>query len=159
MIIFISGSINSGKSTAAKLLSQKINKPALIEIDILSDFIDWLPIDQKIQINLENAVLLINNFIKQGFNIIVPYPLSRQNYDFLLSQIDASNQKIYAFILNPDLDIILSDRGGRQLNDWESDRIKHHYQQGINNPGFGEVINNSNQSPEETVGVIFNLIK
>ena len=63
MIIFINGSINSGKSTIAKLLTQNIPQTANIEIDSLRHFIDWVEIDKAIPINLENAVLLIKNFV------------------------------------------------------------------------------------------------
>jgi hypothetical protein len=159
MIIFISGSINSGKSTIAKLLSQKISNTALVEIDSLSNFIDWMPIDQKIALNLENACLIINNFIAHGFNIVVPYPLSKNNYNYLLSEINTDGQVIHTFILNPDLDLVLSNRGQRKLNNQEIERIKIHYQKKINNPGFGQVIDNTHQSPEETVKIIYKSLK
>ena len=64
MIIFISGSINSGKTTISKILTQKIPNTANIEIDNIRAFIDWLDIEKAIPINLENAVLIINNFAK-----------------------------------------------------------------------------------------------
>jgi len=159
MVIFISGSINSGKSTIAKLLSQKIDKPALVEIDVLSGFIDWLPIEEKIQINLENGAAVINNFIRQGFNIIVPYPLSKYNYDLLLSRLDLGGQSVHVFILNPELSVALSDRGGRELTEPERARIRHHYDKKINDPGFGEVIDNSRQSAEESAADIFSRLR
>ena len=64
MIIFISGSINSGKSTVAKILAEKIPRVANIEIDSLRSFISWLEIDKAIPINLENAISVIHNFVK-----------------------------------------------------------------------------------------------
>jgi hypothetical protein len=56
------------------------------------------------------------------------------------------------------LETALSNRG-RELTDWEKQRIKHHYQIKINNPGFGIVINNSHQTPEETAEEILRYIK
>jgi hypothetical protein len=45
------------------------------------------------------------------------------------------------------------------LDEWEKERIKYHYKININNPGFGNVIDNSNQTPEETANQILKLIK
>jgi shikimate kinase len=158
MIIFINGSINSGKSTISKLLSQKIDKPAVVEIDSLSEFIEWMPIEEKISINLENAVSVIGNFAKRKFNIVIPYPLSQKNYNYMMENLKDVDEKIFVFTLNPKLETILKNRGERELDDWERNRIKYHYEKGINNPSFGIVIDNTNQSPEETVNIIFDEI-
>ncbi len=159
MIIFISGSINSGKSTIAKLLSEKIINSALIEVDSLCEFIDWMPIEQAVPINLQNAVSVIKNFSQHKIHAIVPYPLSQKNYDFMLSQLGEMKENIFTFILNSKLEKVLSNRGARELTDWEKERIEHHYKIGINNPGFGIVIDNTNQTPEETASFIFNSIR
>ncbi len=159
MIIFINGSINSGKSTISKILAEKIEKPAVVEIDNLSDFIEWLPIEEKIPINLENAVLVIRNFSKRGFNVIVPYPLSQKNYDYMMSELGNENEKMFVFTLNPDMKIALENRGERELDDWEKQRIRYHYSIGINNPSFGTIIDNTNQKPEETAEIILNSIE
>jgi hypothetical protein len=45
MIIFISGSINAGKSTIAKLLAKQLPNTALMEVDALREMITWMPID------------------------------------------------------------------------------------------------------------------
>jgi adenylate kinase family enzyme len=158
MIILINGSINSGKSTIAKILSDKIPNTAVLEIDTLREFIKDVPLEKAIPINLENAISLITNFVKHNFNVIVPYPLSRQNYDFLVKGFKKTNQKIYVFTLNPKMGVALSGRG-RSLDEWEKERIKYHYKININNPGFGNVIDNSNQTPEETANQILKLIK
>ena len=88
MIIFLNGSINSGKSTVAKLLSKQIPNCALVEIDTLRAMIDWMPIDQSIPFNLENGVSLITNFVKRELNVIVPYPLSQKNYEYMTGHLD-----------------------------------------------------------------------
>lgn len=154
MLIFISGSINSGKSTIANLLAQKIDRPAVLEIDSLSAMLPNIPIDQKIGINLENAVLLIRNFLKNGFNPIVPYPLSEKNYQFLLEELPEYAESMHFFILNPRLESVLINRGGRELAESEIERIKYHYNAGINNPVFGVAIDNSDMSPNETAEYI-----
>lgn len=154
MIIFICGSINSGKSTVSKLLAEKISKPAIVEIDTLSDMLPGVKIDDKIQLNLENGMLLARNFAKHGYNPIVPYPLSEKNHVYVIELLSDLAGQAKFFVLNPDLKTVSANRGERELTDWEVSRIGHHYDIGINDPGFGIVIDNSNQTPEETVEMI-----
>lgn len=158
MVIFINGSINSGKSTLAKILVQKIPNTAHIEIDSLRHFIDWMPLDQSIPLNLENAVLLIKNFVKNGLNVVVTYPLSQKNYDFVIENLNNLNDKIYFFTLNPKLEIVVQDRGERKLDEKEKERIKYHYEIGINNPTFGKILDTTNHTPDQTAQEIIKLI-
>lgn len=158
MIIFINGSINSGKSTVSKLLSKKIGNCAILEIDELRNFIEWMPLEQSIPLNWENAFLLIRNFVKNKINVIVPYPISQKNYERIINSLNDFKNDIYFFTLNPSLDIVSQNRGERNLDEWERERIKYHYGIGINNPTFGEVIDNSKQTPEETVEEILEKI-
>lgn len=158
MIILINGSINSGKSTIAKRLSEKIPNSIVLEIDVLRDFIKFVSLDKAIPINLENAVSLTKNFVKHNFNIIIPYPLSKKNYDFLVEGLKNIKEKICTFTLNPSIEIVLEGRG-RKLTDWEKERIKHHYKIKINMPDFGTIIDNSHQTPDETTDQILTLLK
>lgn len=159
MIIFLNGSINAGKSTVAKLLTSELPNTALVEIDTLRAMIEWMPIEQSIPLNLENAVSVITNFVRKGLSVIIPYPLSQKNYDFLTENLKDLNTDIRAFTLAPKLEKALTNRGTRELDDWEKERIQHHYDIGIHNPTFGEVIDNTNQTPEETAGVILSKLK
>lgn len=159
MIIFLNGSINAGKSTIAKILAKELENTALLEIDDLRQMISWLPIDRAIPINLENAVSVIRNFSDRGLSVIVPYPLSEKNYDHLMDNLKDLNTKIYVFTLAPKLEKTLINRGNRELDDGERERIKHHYNIGIHAPSFGEIIDNSDQTPEETAKIILAKIK
>lgn len=154
MIIFINGSINSGKSTVAKLLAEKLSGTALIEVDRFHEFIAWMPIGEAVPINLENAVSVIKNFVNRGLDIIVPYPLSRKNYDMLMESLEPLKQRIFVFTLTPPLEKALENRGERELVPEEKERIRYHYKIGINRPDFGVCIDNSDQTPEETAAVI-----
>jgi adenylate kinase family enzyme len=156
MIIFISGSINAGKSTVARILASKIPNTANVEIDNLHDFIHWLEIDKAVPINLENAVLVINNFAKHGFNVVVPYPLSQKNYEYLKREL--GDNELYFFTLSPDIKKAQSDTKDRTLTQWERNRIQHHYNIGIAKPAFGKIIDNTNQTPDETVEEIISLL-
>lgn len=154
MIIFINGSINSGKSTVAKLLTKKLPKTANIEIDSLRHFIDQVEIDKAIPINLENAVLLIKNFVKHWYNVVIPYPLSETNYQYMEDALSNIWDKIYYVTLAPDIKKALTSTAERQISDREYKRIQHHYNIGIPSPSFGIIIDNTNQTPEETVNEI-----
>jgi cytidylate kinase len=158
MIVFINGSINSGKSTVAKLLADKLGNCAVLEIDNLREFIKWMPIEKAIPINLENAISLIENFDKNDLNVVIPYPLSEKNYKYIKNNLKTKN-KVYFFTLSLDLAEVLKDRGNRKLDDLERERIKHHYEIGINKPSFGKIINTTNQNPEETLEVIVSWLK
>jgi adenylate kinase family enzyme len=159
MIIFINGSINSGKSTVSKLLVKELPTTALIEIDAFHEMIEWMPIDEAITLNLENALTVIRNFLYKGLNIIVPYPLSQKNYDYFITGLKNEDTQTYVFTLAPRLEKTLTNRGTRELTDWERKRIQHHYDIGIHKPNFGEIIDNSDQTPEETVKIILSKIK
>ncbi|PIR40360.1 MAG: hypothetical protein COV33_00085 [Candidatus Zambryskibacteria bacterium CG10_big_fil_rev_8_21_14_0_10_34_34] len=156
MIIFINGSINAGKSTIAKILASKIANTANVEIDRLREYINWLEIDKAVPINLENAVLVINNFAKHGYNVVVPYPLSQKNYEYLKKEL--RDNELYFFTLSPDIKKAQNDTNDRKLTKWERGRIQHHYDIGISNPTFGKIIDNTNQTPEETAREILSLL-
>jgi adenylate kinase family enzyme len=153
MIIFINGSINSGKSTVSKILADKLGDTAVLEIDYLRNFIDWMPLEMAIPINLENAMAVIRVFANKGLNVIVPYPLSKNNYNYFLNNLKGVDD-IKVFTLSPKLETALANRGSRKLDDWERDRIKHHYAIGIQNPDFGVIIDNSRETPEQTTARI-----
>ena len=109
MIIFLNGSINSGKSTVAKLLAKAIPNMAIVEIDVLREMIEWMPIDQAVPINLENAVAVIRNFTKHGISCIVPYPLSQKNYEFVTSVLSNLCVPMFFFALAPSFGTIIDN--------------------------------------------------
>ncbi|MBU6214556.1 hypothetical protein KGM48_01805 [Patescibacteria group bacterium] len=158
MIIFLNGSINAGKSTVAKLLLKELPHTAVVEIDALREMVGWMPLEQSIPLNLENAISIITNFVKRDLNVIVPYPLSQKNYDFLMENLRDLNVDIRVFTFAPQLEKALTNRGARELDDWEKERIKHHYNIGIHNPSFGETIDTTKQTPEETTRLILSRI-
>jgi adenylate kinase family enzyme len=158
MIIFLNGSINSGKSTIANLLAKELPKIALVEIDAFHEMIEWMPIDEAVPLNLENALTVIRNFITKDLNVIIPYPLSQKNYNYFVAGLKDLDIETHIFTLAPKLEKALINRGTRELTDWERQRIQHHYDVGINKPNFGEIIDNTNQTPEETTKIILNKI-
>lgn len=70
---------------------------------------------------------------------------------------DTDAQK-YFFTLAPSLEKAITNRGTRELDNQEKERIKYHYEIGIPSPSFGEIIDNTDQSPEETAHYILSKI-
>jgi hypothetical protein len=149
MIILLSGSINSGKTTVAKQLVRLLPRTAHVEVDSLREFIGWMPLAESIPLNLENAVAVTQNFIAYGLNVVLSYPLPQDDYDYLMRELEPLGAPIHCVTLNPDLAVALTNRGTRELTEWELRRIPYHYETGINNPPFGIVINNTRLTPEE----------
>ncbi|MEO8513863.1 MAG: hypothetical protein ABI543_09905 [Ignavibacteria bacterium] len=158
MIIFLSGSINSGKTTIANLLKKEFPRTAHIEVDNLREMVDFMPLEESIPLNLKNTLSVTLNFIKEDINVIITYPLSKDEYEFFNQNLPLEVQRFF-FTLNPRLDYALTNRGTRELTEWEVERIKYHYSTGVNNPGFGITIDNTVQSPEETVSDILYYIE
>jgi len=158
MIIFINGSINSGKSTIGKLLIKSLPNTALVEFDSIRAMFEWMPLEKAISITIDLGINLIKDFVKHNMSVVVPYPTSEQGYKLITERLSDLNQKIYFFTLAPKLEEILKDRGTRKLNEWEEGRIKHHYNIGIHNPSFGIIVDNTKQTPEETVKEILTKI-
>jgi cytidylate kinase len=159
MILWLNGSINSGKSTVARILSTELKNAASIEIDVFHEFIHWKPIEESVQLNIKNAISVIKNFLEEGIDVIVTYPLSQKNYDFVMTELGQYKNQLHVVTLAPPIEDALTNRGTRELDEWEIERIKHHYAIGIPLPSFGDVIDNSHQTPEETAKKVLELIK
>lgn len=158
MIIFINGTISSGKSTIAKLLEKEIPNTAVIEIDILRNILHWMPLEKTIPINLENAVSVIKNLVNRNLNVVIPYPLSEKNYNYLMENLKDLSIKIHTFTLVPKLEVLIKGERGRNLDNWETERIKYHTKAGLTKPTFGKIIDNTNQTPDETVKIILDFV-
>ena len=156
MVIFINGSINSGKTTVADILVKKIPNTAHVDIDMLRFFITWMPLDESIPINLENAALVIKNFVEKGLNVVVTYPISQKNYEFLMEKLKDLKDKIYFFTLNPQMQTILN-RG--VMSDAERERVRYHYKIEINKPMFGVIIDSTGKTPEQTAQEMLKLLR
>ncbi len=158
MIIFINGSINAGKSTVSEILQKMIPDTALVEFDSIRHFIDWLPIDKAIPMVHKVGAEVIKSFAKNNYNVIIPYPLTKESYKKIVSELDNLGTEIHAFTLSPKLEKVITNRGNRELDSKEVDRIHYHYKIKINNPGYGTVIDNSEQNPKETAAELLEIM-
>ncbi len=85
------------------------------------------------------------------------YPIGQEAHKQITEELH--DKKPLFITLAPRLEVAQSKRGDRELTEWEVARIKHHYDTGIATPAFGEIIDNSEMSIDETVAVIERLIK
>ena len=144
MIIILNGPRNSGKSTVAKILQKKIPNTAHVEVDDLRDFVGWMDGERgAYSLSIENAVLITKNFVKHGLNVVFTYLLDKSDYKNVMEMLEGVDTKIYVFTLNPDINVVLTNRGNRELSNEEQKRIRYHYKIGNNKPSFGQIIDNN----------------
>lgn len=154
MLIFISGSINSGKTTTARLLADRIGA-AFINVDDLNDTIPHFSLATDLDKSMDLAIKTINDYTRQGRDVVANYVVREKDFNRFEHEIEVQPQIVIT--LAPRLEVAQSKRGDRQLTDWEMSRIKHHYDAGIASPKFGHVIDNSDLTLEETVDRIIKI--
>jgi chloramphenicol 3-O-phosphotransferase len=159
MIILLNGSINAGKTTVSKRLCELLPRTAHVEVDALRDFIGWMPLEESIPINIEAAIAVATVFVQRSLNVVFSYPLRPEDYEVTLREFGELQVAVHCVTLRPRLEVSLTNRGTRQLTDWERSRIEYHYETRLNDPGIGVIIDNSAQSPDETAREILRRIE
>ena len=164
-IININGPINSGKSTISKLLVKALPQALFIEVDdLLSDEEQeslGLSLQQGWQerTNRLNTKILQEKAKQQYQNIIFAYPITAKTYAEWKQWAD-ENTRFINITLSPKLEVCLQNRGKRELEESERNRIKEMYQQGYANPDFADlIIDNSTQTPEQTLQQILDFLQ
>jgi hypothetical protein len=89
---------------------------------------------------------------------VIGWPISDQDYSHFIHLLGDCPTPVFAFTLAPRLEVALTNRGERELTDWQYKRIQFHYAEGIASPSFGVLIDNSDQTPDQTVQTIMNAI-
>ena len=158
MIVYINGSINAGKSTVAALLARTMPKMINIEVDALRDFAQCLTLEEAIPFCVEDTARLTRSWAERGFDVVIGWPISEPTYRRFLHLLGDCPAPVFTFTLAPRLEVALTNRGQRELTEWEYHRIQYHYARGIAAPSFGIVIDNSDQTPEQTVQEIIKAI-
>ena len=151
MLIYINGSINSGKSTIGRLLARDLTNTVHIEVDDLRHFADCLSLSEAIPYCVEDTVTLTRSWLSRGFNVVVTWPIDQRTHALFEREAASAGVPIHTITLRPPLEVAVSDRGQRQLSDRERARIREQYQSPHIDPGIGTVIDNSRQTPDETL--------
>jgi hypothetical protein len=116
-----------------------------------------MPIEKAIHLNLENAANVSRTFVGAGIDVVISYPLSKPNYDYVLAKIGSVEADFVPITLFTSLENAKRNRGGRNLSEWELCRIEWMHANGLANPGFGALIDNSVLSIEATVEAVIKI--
>ncbi len=164
LILNIGGSINAGKSTVSKLLSEKLSNCIFIEVDNLltKEERNAIP-DLKSRINAyleklyDKLTLLLN---KKNIDVIIfACPMTKQCYENI-KKITKGKALFKIITLNPDISICQTNRGSREITESKRLRILKMYKKGINKFKNSDLIlDNTYQTPKETVNTIIKFLK
>ena len=160
LILNINGPINSGKTTVSKILVKLLPNATFIEVDELMSDEEEAKLGLSIQDGWTERQKRLNDkllALKKSHEyetVIFAYPISENSYKTWSSMAD-ENTCFMNITLAPSLQECLKNRGTRELDDWERNRIKEMYEEGYQNRPYSDfIINNDNQTPEETAKVI-----
>lgn len=155
MLVFISGSINSGKTTTSKALAQKLGAE-LVNVDDLNDTIPNFNLATDLDKSMDLAIKTINKHTSNGKDVVANYVVRQKDFDRFEVEIETLPQIVVT--LAPRLEVAQGKRGERVLSEWEVSRVKHHYDTGIASPKFGHIVDNSDLTVDETVERILEII-
>lgn len=155
MLVFISGSINSGKTTTSKALAKRLGA-AFVNVDDLNDTIPNFNLATDLDKSMDLAINTINEITRHGQDVIANYVVRQKDYDRFENEVETQPQIVVT--LAPRLEVAQGKRGDRELSEWEVSRVKHHYDTGIASPEFGHIIDNSEMTIDQTVDRIVEII-
>lgn len=150
MVIFINGSMNSGKTTVGKLLASRLGYEFL-DFDDISEAMANFDLGKDLSKVFKTGIKRINDLVSDGKNVVAVFVVRRKDYEKLIAEF---NGEIKFVTLAPRLEVAITNRGDRDLSDWHKERVKYHYETGIANPDFGMIVDNSSIKPGETVDKI-----
>ena len=165
LILNINGPMNSGKTTVSKILINLLPNATFIEVDeLMSD-----EEQEKLGLTLQqgwrerhkrlNAKLQELKKSREFETVIFAYPIADNTYQDWKALEDEQTHFLN-ITLAPSLEECSKNRGTRELDDWERNRIKEMYEEGYQNRPYSDfIINNDNQTPEETAEIIKGFIE
>ncbi len=165
LILNINGPINSGKTTVSKILVNLLSKAVFIEVDELMSDAE----QEKLGLSLKEGwaerkkrldeKLYFLKQTKEFETVIFAYPITEESYQKWAGFADETNRFIN-ITLAPSLEECLKNRGTRELTDWERNRIRQMYEEGYQHRPYSDfIINNDNQTPNETAEIIKGFIE
>lgn len=158
-LIWVSGAINSGKTTVCKLLNERLIHSVNIELDSLSAFNCKLPIDQKTFYIIQDALDIAANWLKRKYLPILNWPIYGPELVFMMDYAKQLGIKPVMINLTPTLAVVKQNRGSRELTDWELSRIDHLFTNcQINQTTFGYDIDNGTLTPDETAELVISYL-
>jgi hypothetical protein len=154
IVVFLCGAINAGKSTIGKLLAPQLHAELIDGDTIRAGFPD-MSLEEAIPVTVKGMASAVKEFVEKGQSVVAMWPLRAEDHQVLISALEGLDSRIVTFALNPSLKAANTNRGTRELTEWEINRNHELYKMGINNPGFAVVLDNTHETPEETLGRIY----
>lgn len=160
LILNINGPMNSGKSTVSKILVNMLPNATFIEVDDLMSDEEQEKLGLSLQQGWQERHKRLNQKLQAlkesctDETVIFAYPIADNTYQDWKALEDAQT-KFLNITLAPSLEECLKNRGTRELDDWDRNRIREMYEEGYQNRSYSDfIINNDHQTPEETAEVI-----
>jgi hypothetical protein len=153
MIVFICGAANAGKSTVGKMFAERIGA-RFVEGDDIRKIFYSQSVDEARPEIVETIAAVVRDIAIRGESVVVAYPIWNEDFEPLMGYLKDIDTPKHFIALNPSLESALTNRGTRELEDWEPDWIKKSYERGVNNPSFATIIDNTNCPPEKTLELV-----
>ena len=165
LILNINGPMNSGKSTVSKILMNTLPNATFIEVDELMSDEEQEKLGLSLQQGWRERHKRLNQKLqtlkesREYETVIFAYPIADNTYQDWKS-LEDNQTKFLNVTLAPSLEECLKNRGTRELDDWDRNRIREMYEVGYQNRPYSDfIINNDNQTPEETAEMIKDFVK
>lgn len=132
-VVVVSGPVNAGKTTVGRALARVIEGATFIDGDDHD-----APDDASLHVRIEAALQRLCGEIvaTPSHCLVIAYPLRDQDHERLLRAAKTGEARLLVVTLAPPLEVTLSDRGNRKLNDGEQARIREMYAEGYNHQAF-----------------------
>lgn len=135
-VVVVSGPVNAGKTTIGHALAQAIEGAIFIDGDDHD-----APEDAPLHVRIEVALLRLCGeiFANPANFLVIAYPLRNEDYERLLLAARNREARLLIVTLAPPLEVTLSDRGNRKLDDGERARVHQMYAEGYHQPVFSDL--------------------
>lgn len=145
IVICLNGPINAGKSTIGRVLADRLPDAEFIEGDD-----HGIPEDVPFQEMIEQATAWLAKLIgaKQRAFLVIAYPLRPEDFILLQEAGTKRGARLFVVTLAPPIELVLKDRGDRNLDDEERARIREMYEEGYASRDFSDLIVTDIESPE-----------
>ncbi|AYG01289.1 hypothetical protein [Lactococcus allomyrinae] len=160
-VININGPINSGKSTISKLLLERLPNSIFIECDELTTDEAFLSFTDRISARLHKLYTLLEQLITEAQleTIIFAYPMYLETFD-KISTITVGRADFVIITLSPSLESCMTNRGTRELDEWEQHRIQEMYKEGVAEFEKTDLfIDNTEKTSGQTVEIVLEYLK
>lgn len=162
--IFVLGAQGVGKTTIARLLKEKLSSTH-IDFDWIRDFHmnkNWSNAnDAEEEMSIEKLVLLLENYVKHDYKNVIVGGFTEKNIERVLQELQGHKGIVITLYLTDDEVLkqrVLTESRDSGFRDFEkSIEFNKKLRDALHFPNEHK-INNTNQSPEETVNQIVDLI-